>query len=386
MSERLNRYFRSGAESYSGVPEYERDEITEKYPEETLFTALAEHNGLKELSKNKLEKTIGNAVIAATRSVLEDLRLGNIGRSIEIDDNSIHIISEAEAEVIDPDSYADGWHDASGVYVLRTSDRVQFARVLSHELGHYVSYQRGSFRYGNDWAGLPEIERHNSGLASFEEGERSFYGIMEATTELFASEVRKKFCDKEVLFNLQEKNILNEERSYVAHVRLLKRIMQDVASTNEEYEEVRRELLKDHIVGTANFLDRLKYKLPEVYVLLRDMGTDPGEVVIIAQKLGYVEIAEEVQNEFDVIERAEEKDSNKMVQDLVDRFKAEFPDDYQLLKTGDFKQNFKLAWDKKKDRWAIRQIKKMGYNVPDTVSKYDFLRLRHGIEAALQEE
>lgn len=383
MSERLNRYLHSETESYGSVEEYERDEDIERYPEEKLFARLVDDFGLKELLKNKLEQKIGNALIAATRSVLENLRLGNIGKRIEINESNIHIINEEEAGIIYPDNSADGWHNVSGVYILRTQDRVQFTRVLSHELSHYISYRRDSFKY-DDQADRPKFKTHKTGLASFEEDRENFYGLMEATTELLAIEIRKKFIETESIFNLQEENTLKLGRAYVAQVRLLKRVIRDVASTNKEYEEVQQELFKDHVVGTVNFLNRLKDKLPKAYGLLRDMGTDPAEVVLIARELGYAEIAEEVEKELDAIDSAEEKDANKMVRDLVNRFKAEFPQDYQLIKTGDFEKSFKLIWGKKKDRWAIHELKKMGYEIPGSVDRYDFQRLRIFIADVLE--
>ncbi len=386
MGERLNRSVHSKTEQ-PDIKIYEKERELEQYPEEKLHAQAIEHTGVKELSKNKLETKICNDILTATRRLLADLKLGNIGKSIDLDPGSVHLLSEEDARVLYPEGYGvEGWHNLGGVYILRMSDRVEFARILSHEISHYISYLETSFKHETDvLEEPPKFEYPSTGVAYFEKNEINFKGIMEAATELLAVEIRKRFIELGAIFDLREENDLKSEGGYTFQVRLLEYIIRDVASTNQEYDDWQKQLFKDHIVGTTVFLNQVKNKLPEAYALLKNMGTDPTEVLTIAQKLGYTELADEVERYLTADDNEKKENTNRIIQEMVTRFKKYFPDDYTLLKQGGFNKNFIRIWDKKKDRWALRELKDLGEPIPN-MDNYNFQHMRLVLSEAIKED
>ena len=252
---------------------------------------------LLELEKTRSEKEICKDIFVAIKKVLNRLRLKDFADSIDFNLENIQIFSKEVYYSYFPE-HSRGTNNWGEAHLIRSDNVVEFISDATHELSHCASFREvdvvglyveneGEEEFLQKRIGFEEIGK---------EGQRKFFGLMEAATEIFALHVRSEFLKFNKVLSTKERSMLLDERAYSWAIDVVEGVLNTVSEDENHFIDLLDELLKGHITGSYAFLEKIEKKIPGVTEVLAEMGVSPENALVAAEKLQLIEKAEGIRN------------------------------------------------------------------------------------------
>ena len=177
--------------------------------------------------------------------------------------------------------------DCGHVFLRDRLDRIGQMAVLAHELVHLAA--RFDIRLAPTEKGA-RIEGVRNGYMRSSRGRREtplFLGLNEAATEMIACRVRRQLLEV-VVCDGPQRDVMTEMRAYAAQILV-------VVETAKRVGELAGIGAKDagllfcrgYFTGSDAFLRLVRLHDPAAYAALRDMGKNPADARLAAERLGY---------------------------------------------------------------------------------------------------
>jgi hypothetical protein len=246
---------------------------------------LTEFN--KVLVKTGEEKRCIAAACAALNEVRRELGL----ETVLLDAGNIHVVDECEFWTRFGNSRR-AFTEFGHVFLPRRYLLLNFLQDLTHEIVHLAAFRAVI----DPMRPRDEAVRYMRSGFSPLDGQAltqrwRFSGFNEGVTELLAAEVRKRLAARTSLLNETMTEILVNELSYKAQVRLVRDLIGLAGGADEE--ATRRVVFLDYFNRSPVFLRRLAYAKSGAVSLLSMMATD-AETLEVAEKLGFQQTADAI--------------------------------------------------------------------------------------------
>ncbi len=246
-----------------------------------------EKENIVELEPTAFER---QAIVDVLASINQNLgQLGFEENQLTVD--RIHIVSDEEFEA-KVGAHGGEYHKGH-LYIRRQDDPLEFLRDLSHEMAHMSGFTRMVVTKKEGEQDITIEQRIGTRMHNPSTGKLFFEGLTEATTEMFAMEVRARLRDSQSMESVEHGELTRYER-YKPQVIVLNHIIDRLAAhEGVDRWDIFDDLQRDHVSGKAGFLKRLNKMMPKdkeagrsgIVEVLAGMGTSREEAVRVAKEL-----------------------------------------------------------------------------------------------------
>jgi len=171
-------------------------------------------------------------------------------------------------------------------YLIR-SERKRFVVHLTHEISHVGGYLAIEIISDPDVTHELTVRRYGMGRVHRDESKKHDYlGLMEAATEIVASNIKKAMADSSKILTDKECNWVLKHKTYQATTLLIEELIIDIANkVSLPARELSMILLRDHFLGTSEFLKVMRRHKPKAIHVFRTMGDTPKDALEAAKAL-----------------------------------------------------------------------------------------------------
>jgi len=242
--------------------------------------------------KSQVKTYCFNQIIQLIVSIANDILTSLNLPSIAISEEQVLLLTKKEFKDNVLMNEDDAGKCCTGyIYIIKQRDNVRLIHDLSHEISHLISFYRLKIKKRTkDKIAIDSESGYtvNIGTNSF-----LFDGLSEATTELFAYEIRKRFVEQTNFLTVKDAERLCNTLVYYEHISLI-RVLLSIYAKGGLSKDL---LFKSYIDGSNDFINTLKACSLKAYEQLMILDSHNYNILNTAFKIGGEKLEKEVNKE-----------------------------------------------------------------------------------------